>query len=141
MTGPAGTNKRARPGAWVPGIEAWAARADELAEGDMASAGAPGGPAYTKAQLQELGFGEAPVWVSRWADGRSPAPLRDLSSREAEVLDLIAQGEPVDAVAERLHIHRETVRSHLQRIYRKLGVRDRSGAVAVAWKEGLVDPG
>ena len=139
MTGPSGTNKRARPGAWVPGVEAWAARSDELADGDMASIGAPGSPGYTKAQLLELGHHDLPVWVVRWADGRSPAPLRDLSTREAEVLAWVAQGESVDGVAQRLCIHRETVRSHLQRIYRKLGVRDRSGAVAVAWKEGLVD--
>jgi DNA-binding CsgD family transcriptional regulator len=139
LTGPAGIDKRARPGTWVPGVEAWAARADQLAEGDTASTGAPGGPAHTTAQLRELGFGDAPVWVVRWADGRTPAPLRNLSGREAEVLARISQGDSVDEVAEGLCIHRETVRSHLQRIYRKLGVVNRSGAVAIAWKEGLVD--
>ncbi|MGN6695553.1 MAG: helix-turn-helix domain-containing protein [Aquihabitans sp.] len=121
-------------------MDAWAARADELAEGDLASASTPDGPAYTRAQLEELGHGEAPVWVVRWADGHEPAPLRDLSKREAEVLNWISQGESVNAVAARLDINRETVRSHLQRIYRKLGVSDRAAAVAVAWREGLVEP-
>lgn len=140
MTGAAGRNKRVRPGAWVPGIDAWAARADELADGDLASPTQPGGPGYSKAQLRELGYGDhAPVWVLRWADGHAPAPLRNLSRREAEVLEWISQGESVDAVAARLSIGRETVRSHLQRIYRKLGVSDRPAAVATAWREGLVE--
>jgi DNA-binding CsgD family transcriptional regulator len=56
------------------------------------------------------------------------------------VLNWISQGASVNAVADRQGINRETVRSHLQRIYRKLEMTDRAGAVAVAWREGLVEP-
>lgn len=60
-----------------------------------------------------------------------------LSRREAEVLRLLASGTPVNAIGEELSVGRETVRSHLRQIYRKLGVNDRGGAVAVAWREGM----
>ena len=64
---------------------------------------------------------------------------RGLSRREAEVLALLAEGRPPSQIAEKLDIALETVRSHLKRIYGKLGVNDRGGAVAIAWQEGLVD--
>ncbi|WP_426571545.1 LuxR C-terminal-related transcriptional regulator [Aquihabitans sp. McL0605] len=60
-----------------------------------------------------------------------------LSRREAEVLQAIAKGGSVNGVADQLGVGRETVRTHLQQIYRKLGVNDRGGAVAKAWREGL----
>jgi len=60
-----------------------------------------------------------------------------LSRREAEVLRSVAHGRSVDEVAAELGVGRETIRTHLQQIYRKLGVNDRAGAVAKAWREGL----
>jgi DNA-binding NarL/FixJ family response regulator len=60
-----------------------------------------------------------------------------LSRREAEVLRLLASGSRVTAIAETLSVGRETVRTHLRQIYRKLGVNDRAAAVAVAWREGM----
>lgn len=60
-----------------------------------------------------------------------------LSRREAEVLRLLAQGNGIDATAAALGVGRETIRTHVRQIYRKLGVRDRASAVAVAWREGL----
>ena len=60
-----------------------------------------------------------------------------LSRREAEVLRGVAQGHSVNDVADQLGVGRETIRTHLQQIYRKLGVNDRAGAVAKAWREGL----
>ena len=127
-----------RPGTWVPSFAAWAARVGELADGDYAAVGSPDGPVYSGSQLRELRMTEDAVWVTRWADGSRPAQPRNLSRRETEVLALIGQGISIDQAAAELHIHRETVRSHLASIYRKLGVRDRAQAVAVAWKEGLV---
>jgi DNA-binding NarL/FixJ family response regulator len=62
-----------------------------------------------------------------------------LSRREAEVLRCVAHGRSVDEVAAELGVGRETVRTHLQQIYRKLGVNDRAGAVAKAWREGLTE--
>ena len=60
-----------------------------------------------------------------------------LSRREAEVLRTLAAGGGVDAIARELGVGRETIRSHLRQIYRKLGVNERAAAVAVAWREGL----
>lgn len=62
-----------------------------------------------------------------------------LSRREAEVLRCVARGRSVDEVAAELGVGRETIRTHLQQIYRKLGVNDRAGAVAKAWREGLTE--
>ena len=55
-----------------------------------------------------------------------------LSDREWQVLDLLATGATTDEVAERLVLSRETVRSHVKRVYRKLGVRSRDAAVLAA---------
>lgn len=60
-----------------------------------------------------------------------------LSRREAEVLQLLAKGLRTFAIADELCVGRETVRSHLRQIYRKLGVNDQAAAVSVAWREGL----
>lgn len=60
-----------------------------------------------------------------------------LSRREAEVLALLARGLGLEAICKELGIGRETARTHLRQTYRKLGVHDRAGAVATAWREGL----
>jgi DNA-binding NarL/FixJ family response regulator len=55
-----------------------------------------------------------------------------LSDREWQVLDLLAGGATTDEVAEMLVLSRETVRTHVKRVYRKLGVRSRDAAVSAA---------
>lgn len=62
-----------------------------------------------------------------------------LSAREAEVLRLLAHGLTNKAIAQKLLISPKTVATHVQRILTKLGVRSRSEAVALAYREGLVD--
>ena len=57
------------------------------------------------------------------------APTAELSSREREVLDLICDDLDDGAIAERLGLSRNTVRNHVARIYAKIGVNRRSGAV------------
>lgn len=69
---------------------------------------------------------EEPAWVST------------LTRREVDVLRDAAQGQPIDTVAHRLGVGRETVRSHLRSIYAKLCVHDRSAMVAEAWRAGFV---
>lgn len=61
-----------------------------------------------------------------------------LTKREAELLELLTEGLPNKEVARHLCISEETVKSHLKSIYRKLSVSDRTEAVAVALREGLV---
>jgi DNA-binding NarL/FixJ family response regulator len=69
-----------------------------------------------------------------WA---KPASV-DLSNREIEVLQLIAEGLPPAEVARRLVISPKTVSSHVQRILTKLDVHTRAQAVAVAYEAGLI---
>jgi len=66
-----------------------------------------------------------------------PGARVGLSQRESEVLGLIVAGLSNRAIASRLVIGEETVKSHTRAIYRKLGVGDRAGAVAAALREGL----
>jgi DNA-binding NarL/FixJ family response regulator len=62
-----------------------------------------------------------------------------LSKRETEILQRIAYGATTKAVAEELEISPHTVKTHLERIFEKLGATDRAQAVAIAIRRGLVD--
>jgi RNA polymerase sigma factor (sigma-70 family) len=57
-------------------------------------------------------------------------PTEDLSPREREVLDCLAQGFLYKEIAEKLGIGYETVHTYIRRIYEKLQVRTRTEAVA-----------
>ncbi|SRR5579875_28283 len=67
-----------------------------------------------------------------------PGAHLGLTHRESEVLALAVAGLSNRAIAGRLVLGEETVKSHLRSIYRKLEVSDRAGAVAVALREGIV---
>jgi len=54
-----------------------------------------------------------------------------LTPREQEVLQELAQGHGNRAIAERLFLSEDTVKSHLPKVYRKLGVTSRAEAVAL----------
>lgn len=62
-----------------------------------------------------------------------------LSPRELEVLQLVAGGMENKQVARHLRISEATVKSYLQSAYERLGVRSRAEAVAVAFREGLIE--
>jgi DNA-binding NarL/FixJ family response regulator len=61
-----------------------------------------------------------------------------LSSREIEVLELAAQGNPNKEIAKKLFITEATVKSHFVHIFSKLGVTDRTGAVTEALKKKII---
>jgi two-component system, NarL family, nitrate/nitrite response regulator NarL len=61
-----------------------------------------------------------------------------LTARELGVLELIAEGESANVIAQRLHLAVPTVKTHIQNLYAKLGVNDRGAAVAEAMRRGLV---
>jgi two-component system nitrate/nitrite response regulator NarL len=61
-----------------------------------------------------------------------------LTARELGVLELIAEGESANMIADRLHLAVPTVKSHIQNLYAKLGVNDRGAAVAEAMRRGLI---
>ncbi|CPS34179.1 Possible nitrate/nitrite response transcriptional regulatory protein NarL (LuxR family) [Mycobacteroides abscessus subsp. bolletii] len=62
-----------------------------------------------------------------------------LSTREREVLRMIAAGQTVPAIARALFLAPSTVKTHVQRLYEKLGVGDRAAAVAEAMRRGLLE--
>lgn len=66
-----------------------------------------------------------------------PGARRGLTQRESEILALVVNGLSNRAIAAKLIIGDETVKTHLSSIYRKLGVGDRTAAVATALREGI----
>ncbi|GAA4586657.1 DNA-binding NarL/FixJ family response regulator [Actinoplanes octamycinicus] len=63
-----------------------------------------------------------------------------LTAREAEVLALMADGLSNAEIAERLVLGVETIKTHVGNVLGKLGVRDRTQAVVVAYKSGFISP-
>ncbi len=66
-----------------------------------------------------------------------PGARHGLTQRESEILSYVVNGLSNRAIATKLVIGDETVKSHMSSIYRKLGVSDRTGAVATALREGI----
>ena len=61
-----------------------------------------------------------------------------LTSRETEVLQLMAKGKSYTMIADELFINKETVRSHIKNIYQKLNVNSKSAAIDKATKERII---
>src|SRR3954447_12674045 len=66
-----------------------------------------------------------------------PGARQGLTQRESEILSCVVNGLSNKGIATKLVIGDETVKTHLRSIYRKLGVSDRTGAVATALREGI----
>ena len=66
------------------------------------------------------------------ADNPTPSP------REIEVLRLASRGLTNDAIARRLNLKTETVKTHLSRVFERLGAHDRTNAVAICMRRGLL---
>ena len=63
----------------------------------------------------------------------------NLTNRELEVLQLLAYGYTNRKIAEKMYISEQTVKSHVIHIFQKLGASDRTEAVAIALRKGLVE--
>ncbi len=71
----------------------------------------------------------------------TPPELAELTNRELEVLRLIASGLSNTEIASSLFLSEGTVKTHVNRLFRKLELRDRVHAVLFAYETGLVQPG
>jgi DNA-binding NarL/FixJ family response regulator len=110
-----------------PGELAGAVRA--VASGDVLLA-----PAITRRLIEEF--------VSKSPPGQgTPTLVGLLTEREREVLRLVARGLSNAEIASELVVSEATVKTHINRILGKLGLRDRVQAVVLAYESGFVTPG
>jgi DNA-binding NarL/FixJ family response regulator len=72
-------------------------------------------------------------------EGGRHGTLGDLTKRELEVLRFLAMGHTNRQIAEQLFISPDTVKTHLEHIYQKLGTPDRTAAVAEAMRRQIID--
>jgi DNA-binding NarL/FixJ family response regulator len=66
--------------------------------------------------------------------------IADLTAREVDVLRMIGRGASNEEIADQLVISEATVKTHITRIFYKLGLRDRAAAIVFAFDHGLVQP-
>ncbi|MFH8519021.1 response regulator [Streptomyces gelaticus] len=91
-------------------------------------------PSVQRRLLERVAMGPPPSPVS------GPQLPDSLTPRELEVLVLIAEGLSNTEIARRLHISQATVKSHINNLFAKTGVRDRAQAVRYAYVRGLAQP-
>jgi DNA-binding NarL/FixJ family response regulator len=81
--------------------------------------------------------GEIDEFLSGYGDGSPPLLLDELTSREREVLEYVAQGLSNGAISTRLKIAEKTVRNHVSIIQSKLGAGSRAHAVVIGRDAGF----
>jgi DNA-binding NarL/FixJ family response regulator len=90
-------------------------------------------PAITRRLIEQ--------YVRRPPPGEHPTVLAELTSRELDVLKLLARGLSNAEIAAQLYLGTSTIKSHVNRILSKLDRRDRVQAVVLAYESGLIQPG
>jgi DNA-binding NarL/FixJ family response regulator len=99
----------------------------------IARGGALLAPGVTRRLVERFTRGPAP--------GSLPPAVGTLTERELEVFTLVARGLSNAQCAAHLSISAATVKTHLTRIFAKLGLRDRAQAVVLGYESGLIRPG
>jgi DNA-binding NarL/FixJ family response regulator len=89
-------------------------------------------PAIQRRLLEKFSQPEPPPPSAGSPDG--------LTARETEVLTLIAEGLTNQELARRLHVSTATVKTHINNLFAKTGLKDRAGAVRYAYTYGLAPP-
>lgn len=100
---------------------------------DVASGGALLSSSITRRLIREF--------VRRPAPAGAAPELAQLSGRERDVFELLVQGYSNQDMANALFLGESTVKSHIQHLYQKLGMRDRVQVVIYAYENGLVSSG
>ena len=80
----------------------------------------------------------APVIADRVVNRDKGMPSDNLSNRELDVLELLAEGLGNRAIAQHLHLSEATIKTHLAHIYKKLHVDNRTAAVVTARGDGII---
>ncbi|MET8165892.1 response regulator transcription factor [Streptomyces sp. NPDC005329] len=134
------------PGMPVVMLTSYSGRADVVraleagARGYVLKAGRPEELFRAVRSAVEGGFGLAPELVGHLV-GQVTSPAAELTQREAQVVRLMADGHGNRSIAQSLHLSEATVKTHLIRVYRKLGVDNRTAAVTEAVRRGLLELG
>lgn len=100
-------------------------------------------PQVTVSSIRQVHRGQLvfPLAAKRWLLGRAAPPdSAQLTDRERETLSLVAEGRTNAQIARRLKVSENTVKFHLQNLYLKLGVTNRTEAAAVYLKERGLRP-
>ncbi|OON75132.1 response regulator [Streptomyces tsukubensis] len=103
---------------------------------DVLSGAAGLAPGIQRRLLDRFSEQGAPAAVS----GPPPEPPDGLTGRETEVLALISEGLTNQEIAGTLHVSTATVKTHINNLFAKTGVRDRAQAVRYAYRHGLGGP-
>ncbi|MEX2540002.1 MAG: protein kinase [Actinomycetota bacterium] len=98
------------------------------------------------AAVRSAHAGEAPIspqllarLLPKLREGKRPVGF-DLTQRETQILGMLAEGLTNQAIADKLAVAIATVRKHVQHVITKIGAHSKLEAVAIATREGLVDP-
>ncbi|WKU47421.1 response regulator transcription factor [Streptomyces sp. VNUA116] len=111
---------------------------ERLSDPAAAGGAAPAGPSAGTGS--GAGSGEAPAPFPAAASPVRRELPDGLTAREAEVLSLVAEGLSNAEIARRLHVSTATVKTHINNLFAKTGVRDRAQAMRYAFQYGIARP-
>jgi DNA-binding NarL/FixJ family response regulator len=138
-----GSILEAEPGTRVVMLTAFSDRDRVVAALDAGAIGyllKDSGPDEVLEAIRAAARGDAPLAPRAAREllaARSEEQRADLSSREREVLALVAEGLPNKLIARRLEISEKTVKAHLTSIFQRIGVSDRTQAALWAQRHGI----